>query len=176
MKKITLSLLALAAFLNAETFTNTTYVEVINSEPVYTTAQVKTPYQETVIRNYEVNVPCQGNHRRADTNSIGLDTIIGTTLGIAVGNQIGKGNGKTAAKVIGGLGGGYMANQTRNAGNNRNCTQIRQKKEIITRYETSSKRIIDYYINTFYFNGKKYKKRSTYNPLNNVPIKTVVSF
>jgi len=119
-------------------------------------------YDDTV----EVNVPC-GN---ADTNSIGVDTLIGATLGVVLGNQIGGGNGRTAAKIIGGLGGATMANNMRQ----KTCKSY----ETITRcnpqykYITTEKTIG--YNNCAIIDGQKYCKQ-TKEPIEYLKIKKTIS-
>lgn len=94
-------------------------------------------YQTTI----EQIVNCQGDE---ETNSIGLDTIIGATLGVAIGNQIGDGSGKDAAKVIGGLSGGYLANQERN---NQKCKQYKTITKCDPVYEYQTQEVVVGYKN-----------------------------
>lgn len=56
----------------------------------------------------------------ANSNNIGLDTVIGATIGVAIGNQIGHGSKKDAAKVAGGILGAVIANSSRAPQNNQN--------------------------------------------------------
>jgi uncharacterized protein YcfJ len=128
---------------------------VISSTPITKTVTKKIRIGDE-IREREVRqrVPC-GNGR--ETNSIGLDTIIGTTIGLAIGNQIGKGNGRDAAKIIGGLGGGYMANQMRNGGE---CYTNKVVYDHVPKYETVSEDVITGYNNCVEVDGKKLCKES----------------
>jgi len=104
-------------------------------------------------------VPCGGRGEYRETNSIGFDTILGTVAGIAIGNQFKK--HKDAAKVIGGLGGGYIANQMRN--NNRGqdyCYEQSTVQEFIPRYENITENITVGYNNCVMVDGKKICKES----------------
>lgn len=130
------------------------------------TTKVKTGekcYEDTV----EVLVNC-GN---SDTNSIGIDTLVGATLGVIVGNQIGKGSGNDAAKIIGGLGGGYIANQQRN---NKQCKTYNQvtKCEPVYEYVTEDK--VVGYRNCAMYNGQKICKETT-QPLDYLTITQTVT-
>ena len=111
-------------------------------------------YEHTV----ETIVNCSGNQ---ETNSIGLDTIIGTVLGVVVGNQVGKGNGRDAAKIIGGLSGGYLANQERN---NQKCKSYRQITKCDPVYEYRTEEVTVGYRNCTTFKGQKVCKE-TKDPL-----------
>jgi len=105
-------------------------------------------YDDTV----EVDVPCGD----ADTNSIGVDTLIGATLGVVLGNQIGSGNGRDAAKIIGGLGGATIANQMRQkrCKSYETVTRCNPKYDYITTHKTIG------YNNCAYIDGKKYCKQT----------------
>jgi uncharacterized protein YcfJ len=107
-------------------------------------------YETTI----EEIVPCQGNE---ETNSIGLDTIIGATIGVVIGNQIGEGNGKAAAKVIGGLTGGYLANQDRN---NQKCKQYRKITKCDPVYEYRTEEVVVGYENCANYNGQRICKKT----------------
>ena len=107
-------------------------------------------YEDTV----EVNVKC-GNR---DTNSIGIDTLIGAGLGIALGHQIGGGSGKTAAKVGGGLLGAYTANNMREGSGDCKTYETVKRCNPIYEYKTVNKTVG--YNNCAYIDGKKYCKRT----------------
>jgi len=91
-----------------------------------------------------------------DTNSIGVDTLIGTTLGVVIGNQIGHGNGRDAAKVIGGILGASTANNMRNRGCNtyETITKCQPKYE----YKTFNRTIG--WNNCAYIDGQRYCKQT----------------
>ena len=129
---------------------------VVSSTPITNTItkriRIGDEIRDKVVRR---KVPCS-NER--ETNSIGLDTILGTTIGIAIGNQVGRGNGRDAAKVIGGLGGGYIANQMRNKGND--CFEESVVQEYIPKYETITDNVIVGYNNCVEVDGKKLCKES----------------
>ncbi len=116
------------------------------------TTQVKVGedcYQDTV----EVDVPCG----RQDTNSIGVDTIIGATLGVVIGNQIGKGNGRDAAKVIGGFLGAATANSQREESN---CKSYETVNICNPRYEYRTINKLIGWQNCVYIDGEKYCKQT----------------
>ena len=132
------------------------------------TTQVKVRedcYQDTV----EVDVPCG---RQQDTNSIGIDTIIGATLGIVVGNQIGKGNGRDAAKVIGGLLGATVANNSREGSSNCKSYETINICNPIYEYRTVNKVIG--WKNCVYIDEERYCKQTTKN-INWLRIKKIVT-
>lgn len=81
---ICLSLLTCVCY--AETISYSEQVQVIASEEVYKNTRVKYPERRYIQEN---NVPC--NEVQSDTNSLGLDTVIGAGLGVVLGNQIGRG-------------------------------------------------------------------------------------
>ena len=104
-------------------------------------------------------VPCGGQREYTDTNSIGFDTILGTVAGVAIGNQFKK--HKDAAKVIGGLGGGYIANQMRNHNNKHEyCYEQSTVQEFIPRYENITETITVGYKNSARVDWKKIFKES----------------
>jgi len=86
-------------------------------------------YEQTI----EEIVNCRRNN---NTNSVGLDTIIGGVLGVAVGSQIGRGNGSDVAKVVGGITGMHLANQDRN---NQKCKSYREVTKCDPVYEYKTK-------------------------------------
>jgi len=104
-------------------------------------------------------VPCGGKQSYHDTNSIGFDTLIGTVAGIAIGNQFK--NHKDAAKIIGGLGGGLLANQMRNYNRAQDyCYEQSTIQEFIPRYENITETITIGYNNCVKVDGKKICKES----------------
>jgi len=163
-KKIVLSLGVLSTLAYGGNYSNYDYMDdrkigyekykVISSTPI-TKEITKRVRVGDEIRDRVVNkrVPCQN---RSETNSIGLDTIIGTVAGIAIGNQFH--NHKDAAKVIGGLGGGYLANQMRNSGGD--CYEQRVIQDVIPKYDTITESIITGYNNCVEVDGKKLCKES----------------
>jgi len=117
----------------------------------------------------ETVVECKGSK---DTNSIGIDTVIGSVVGVALGNQIGKGNGNDIAKIVGGVSGAYIANKNRNNNDNlcKNYKTI-TKCEPIYEYITESKNVG--YRNCANYNGKKICKE-TIEPINYLEISTKI--
>ncbi len=107
-------------------------------------------YEDTV----EISVRCG----ERDTNSIGIDTLIGAGLGIALGNQIGGGDGRKIAKVGGGLIGAYTANQLRDRGGNCKSYETVSKCNPIYEYRTVYKTVG--YNNCAYIDGQRYCKRT----------------
>lgn len=130
------------------------------------TQKVKTGkqcYEDTVA----VNVRC-GNE---DTNSIGVDTLVGAVLGVAVGNQLGRGNGRAAAKVIGGLGGAYTANHMRN---NKMCKSYETVTKCTPKYEYRTIQKTIGYNNCAFIDGIKYCKQ-TIEPIRYLNIKKTIT-
>ncbi len=133
------------------------------------TAKVKVGeqcYEDTV----EVDVRCG---EAKDTNSIGIDTLIGATIGVVIGNQIGKGNGRDAAKIIGGLGGGYIANQQR-SGNQKTCKSYETVTRCVPKYEYKTEYKTVGYNNCAVIDGVKYCKQ-TKEPIKYLQVKKTVT-
>jgi uncharacterized protein YcfJ len=113
-------------------------INVDNSTEIYKRSLVQIPHTQYIEEQVQIPYDC-GN---TDRNSIGLDTIIGSIAGVVIGNQIGAGNGRTAAKIIGGIGGGYTANQLRKGDT---CYRMEFRKKPITKYTTESEdRLVGY--------------------------------
>ena len=162
----------------SEIKSQTVFVDVIKSEPIYKTVNIRVPYEEVISKSYEVSVPCgYDDANTINENLIGLDTIIGAGLGIALGNQMGKGNGRTVAKIAGGLLGAGVANQyyRQNSHGVKYCKETRYKDEVVTRYDYSTKEKLQGYRNTFIYNGHKYTKL-TKRPLKTVRVRSTISF
>lgn len=160
LKLLTTILILGASSLFAGGDTYYEHAKVIKSEPifeyVYETKSNKECYEEKVRVNNRKS-------RGYNTNSIGLDTIIGATTGVIIGNQIGKGNGRTAAKIIGGLMGGAVANNMRDRyepyNDNRGYTYETRTKC----YDNPTqirKKMITGYKNYFVYNGNEHFKVS----------------
>jgi uncharacterized protein YcfJ len=120
-------------------------------------------YEDTV----EVNVQC-GN---TDTNSIGVDTLVGAVIGVAIGNQIGGGNGRDVAKVIGGLGGAYAAN---NINRNKTCKSYETVTRCVPQYEYKTDHKTIGYNNCAFIDGVKYCKQ-TKEPIEYLRIKKTIT-
>ncbi len=119
-------------------------------------------YEDTV----EVDVRCSD----ADTNSIGVDTLVGAAIGVVIGHQIGKGSGKDAAKIIGGLGGAYAANQSRN----KTCKSYETVTRCVPKYEYKTEYRVVGYNNCAIIDGVKYCKQ-TKEPIKFLKIKKVIT-
>lgn len=119
-------------------------IKVEKSYPIYEEVIISTPYKTYTeeVDSYE----CKSK----DSNSIGLDTLIGITIGVVAGNQV-KGNGKDAAKVLGGISGGYIANNTRND----TCYNKGTRKIPHTIYIEKKERILKNYKNCGYVNDNE---------------------
>ncbi len=132
--------------------------KVISSTPITQTITQQVRVGEE-IRDRVVKraVPC---NRNINTNSIGLDTIIGAGVGLAIGHRVGKGHGREVAKVLGGLGGGYLANQMR-VNSYDTCYEERIVHDMIPRYETITKEVITGYQNCVMVDGEKICKESS---------------
>ena len=145
--------------------------KVISSTPITQNITQRVKVGEE-IRDRVVNraIPC---NRNIHTNTIGLDTIIGAGIGLAIGSRVGKGHGREAAKVLGGLGGGYMANQMR-LNSYDTCYEKKVVQDIIPRYETITKEIITGYNNCVIVDGEKICKESS-QPLKFLRVKRTYS-
>jgi len=167
MKKIGISILALGLVVTSLSAQKVKVTEKTEITKPFTT-KVKTG-QQCYDTTVEVPVSC-GNQ---DTNSIGIDTLIGAGLGVILGNQIGNGNGRTVAKIGGGVLGAVAANQTRDA-RNQDCktyetvTKCRPTYEYKTVYKTVG------YNNCAYIDGQKYCKQ-TKEPIEYLHIKKTVT-
>jgi len=141
----------------ADTQTGIQRYKVVYSTPIIKTVTKKV-YTGDVVQNKVVHrkVPCRNTHS-INRNSIGFDTIVGTVAGIAIGNQFH--NHKDAAKVIGGLGGGYIANQMRQ-GDQGECYEESAVQEYTPSYQTVSEDVIVGYNNYIIVDGEKICKRS----------------
>ncbi len=120
-------------------------------------------YEDTV----EVYVKCGS----ADTNSIGIDTLVGTVIGVAIGNQIGSGSGKDVAKIVGGLGGAYTANTMRE---DKKCKSYETVTRCVPKYEYRTVEKTVGYNNCAYVDGVKYCKQ-TKEPIEYLNIKKTVT-
>lgn len=120
-------------------------------------------YEDTV----EIDVKC-GN---TDTNSIGIDTLIGATIGVVIGNQIGKGNGRDAARIVGGLGGAYAAN---NMNRQKTCKTYETVTRCEPKYEYKTEHRTIGYNNCAMIDGVKYCKQ-TKEPIDYLTVKRTVT-
>lgn len=129
-------------------------------------------YDDTI----EVNVPCN-NYEDSDTNSIGIDTVIGTVAGIAIGNQIGKGSGRDAAKVIGGILGGVAANQSRDYrgnGGGGTCKSYKTVQRCNPSYEYRTTHKTVGYNNCGYYEGEEVCVQTT-SPIEYIRVEKKIS-
>jgi len=160
--RILLALTLSCGFLFAEMVKVTEVTEI--TKPFTTKVKVgENCYDDTV----EVDVKCGDE----DTNSIGVDTLIGATLGVVLGNQIGRGNGRDAAKIVGGLGGAYVANQTRN---NKKCKSYETVRKCVPKYEYKTVYKTIGYNNCAMIDGVKYCKQ-TKEPIKFLRVKKTVT-
>ena len=157
MKKIIALLLLFVTIGFTNVFADTISVRVTSSKPIYKTVTVRNSYD--YYRDVEVQVPYNCGVTTVNRNTIGLDTIIGTVAGVVIGNQIGHGNGRVVAKVAGGVGGAYIANQMR-TNNSQTCyrTEIVQKKFTDYQYEEIPKIVA--YKNCGYLGNRKICKKT----------------
>lgn len=161
---------------NASSKYNTKYVDVISSNPIYKTVNIRVPYEEIVSKEYTKKIPCGNSYEERDRNSFGLDTIVGMGLGVAVGNQFGKGDGRKVAKVVGALLGAGLANSQRGSSyETEYCNETRYRDEVVTRYDYTSKKKLQGYENIFRYKGQKYTK-ITKRPRKRIKVKTSISF
>jgi len=143
MKKIILVFIGLI-FVTSNIFADTIRIRVTDSTPIYKRSIVQIPH--TTYQEEQVQVPYQCQQNNVNTNSIGVDTIIGAIAGVAIGNQIGRGNGRTVAKIVGGITGASIANNMRQ-GNTKTCYRIEFRKIPKTTYgEEVEDRLVGYKI------------------------------
>lgn len=150
--KVLIVLSLIASFASAEMIKVTESVAI--TKPFTQKVKVgETCYEDTVERY----VDC-GDH---DDNTIGLDTLLGATIGVVIGNQIGGGNGRDAARIIGGLSGGYIANQTRDSRESKKCKTYNQVTRCEPQYEYVTEDKVIGYRNCAMYNGQKVCKESS---------------
>ena len=154
MKRI-MQILFFVTLLLSSIYADTMNIRVTKSTEIYKSVNVKV--SKTYYEEVEVSVPYSCGHE--ERNSIGLDTIIGSTIGIIIGNQVGAGNGRTAAKIVGGISGGYIANQQRGSNT---CYRTEYRQKPITRYEDDVRERLVGYRNCGYIGHKEICKRSRY--------------
>ena len=152
MKKI-LVVILMAVFSNSygESFS----IKVTESTPIYKQAIVQIPH--TTYEEQQVQVPYSCNNSKNDKNSIGLDTIIGSIAGVVIGNQIGSGSGRDAAKIIGGISGGYIANNNRE---DETCYRMEFRNRPVTTYRSETKERLIGYKNCGFLGNKKICKNA----------------
>ncbi len=157
MKKIILVVIGLV-FVTSNIFADTIRVRVTESTPIYKRSIVQIPH--TTYQEEQVQVPYQCRQNNVNTNSIGVDTIIGTIAGVAIGNQIGRGNGRTVAKIVGGITGATIANNMRQD-STKTCYRIEFRKIPQTTYSDEvEERLVGYKI-CGYLGGRKICKRTS---------------
>lgn len=142
-------------------------IYVQSSKPVYKDVVVKTPQEICYEKEVATKVPTYEN-----TNTIGIDTLIGATAGVVIGNQIGNGSGRDAAKIIGGILGATTANKMREPNYH---TQYKTQMQCETRYEKHYETKLIGYENYFYLNGKEHMKFSK-QKLESVRVKLSYSY
>jgi len=173
MKKILTTILILSSFVFAKEYRTHTYAHVTSSEPIYEYRYNKV-YNDCEDDYYETSY----EPRYYDnSNSVGLDTLIGATLGVAIGNQIGKGNGRDVAKVAGGILGASIANHNRVDSYNSHHRKYKKRhyKECDNHYRTSKRKILVGYKNYFYYRNTEHFK-ITKRPKNRIRITKTISY
>ncbi len=149
MKKIVLILAVTISLVQAQK------VRVEESTPITKPYTEKVQvYEQCYEDTVEINVDCKDK----DTNSIGIDTIIGAGLGAVLGHQVGGGRGKQVATVGAGLLGAFTANKMRNSGGNCKSYETVTRCNPIYEYKTIQKTVG--YNNCAYIDGEKYCKRT----------------
>lgn len=123
-----------------------------NVEDIYSTVIESTPVTQQVCENVEV--PIYGTVQGPASTG---DTIAGALIGGAIGNQFGGGSGKDAATVLGAIIGADVANKQ---GRTRQViTGYRKERQCqnVTEYKDVRKKVYDYSILTFKYNGQNYE-------------------
>lgn len=85
---------------------------------------------------------------------------------------------KAAAKVLGGVGGAVIANNTRDSrsGNTDECFETILENKEVTKYDYVQEERIRGYKNYFNYNGQEFVKISQNSPLTSVKITKTISF
>ena len=156
MKKVFFFIGFLLVVIGNNISADTLRIKVSESTPIYKRSIVEIPKTSYVEEQVQVPYRCQQDS--IDTNSIGIDTIIGGIAGVAIGNQIGKGNGRTVAKIIGGITGASIANNLR--GGEKICYRMEFRKIPITHYDEEIEERLIGYKNCGYIGSKKICKKT----------------
>ncbi|MGB1227678.1 MAG: glycine zipper 2TM domain-containing protein [Poseidonibacter sp.] len=173
MKKVLLSILICGTFAFAKQHTTHTHAFVTHSEAVYEYRHNKRDYQR-YDDSYENNRYRNNyNSSYSNNNTIGLDTIVGGTIGVIIGNQIGRGNGKTAAKIVGGLLGAAVANNTRYDRNDNYSAQTDYVR--YDNYKSRNRKVLVGYRNYFIYKNKEFYKFSKHRK-NRIRITETINF
>ena len=121
MNRVLLSILMCSTFAFSKQHTTNFHAYVTHSEAVY-------EYRSIEYDDYDYD-DYPSNYNTNNANNIGLDTIVGGTIGVIIGNQIGRGNGRTAAKIVGGLLGATIANNSRYENYKHNQNRYKKHKK-----------------------------------------------
>jgi outer membrane lipoprotein SlyB len=187
MNKILLSILMCGTFALAKQHTRNFHAYVTHSEPVYEyrsnghdnydNYDNSNYYRSDYNNGYESNY--NTNRHSNNNNTIGLDTIVGGTIGVIIGNQIGKGNGKTAAKIVGGLLGASIANNTRYDNSYAQNTGYVKHYDDRNRYKKHHKKrkqkVLVGYKNYFVYKNREFYKFSNHRK-NRIRITETINF
>ena len=190
MNKILLSILMCGSFAFAKQHTTYFHAHVTHSEPVYEyrsngnhnsyddSNYYRSDYNDGYESSYNTNN--YSNNYSNNNNNIGLDTIVGGTIGVIIGNQIGRGNGKTAARIVGGLLGASIANNTRYENTNYvQNTGYKDYNDNRNRYKKHNKRreqkVLVGYKNYFVYKNKEFHKFSNHRK-NRIRITEIINF
>lgn len=185
MNKILLLIFMCVSFAFAKQHTTYFHAYVTHSEPVYEYRSIKynnyDNYDESNYYRSDYNDSYSSNYNTnnsANSNTIGLDTVVGGTVGVILGNQIGRGNGRTAAKIVGGLLGASIANNTRHENTNyrqnngyNNYNDNRYKKHKKRRKQ----KVLVGYKNYFVYKNTEFHKFSTHRK-NRIRITETINF
>ena len=165
--KFLIVVLATASSLFAQSHTSFVTIPIEYSVAKYKEVQVSQPRQVCEDVRVAVRVP---NAR--DTNSLGVDTLIGATAGVIIGNQIGKGSGRDAAKVVGGILGATTANRMREPSY---TTRYETQTQCKTIYDTHTQTQLSGYDNYFFIDGVEHIKHSS-SALESVRVRITYSY
>jgi len=175
MKKL-LSLVALAAFLQAETMQFTEYVAVSSTTPQYETVSESIPYQEC----HREQVPVQQVSQRTYHDNV-AGSVIGGAIGGILGHQVGRGKGKDAATIGGAILGTIMGANviSSNQGYYQPAYQpisYQTRQNCTTRYRQSrAHRELTGYENIAYYKGKRIVKYSNQR-LSSIPVTVTIDY
>lgn len=166
MKNAVMMLIGLLTIVQANEvgFSETEYVKVFKSTPIYSDVRRRIPHEvceEVMIKT---------NDKTSNNGTAGA--IVGGIIGGVLGHQIGGGSGKTAATIGGATIGTLIGH---NAAAEDSIAQYEKVRRCSTQYEYVTEKIITGYTNYVHFKGKDIAK-VTSEPIKEIKITHEYSF
>ena len=133
-------------------------VPVIQTEKVFESRNIQTPHKECHNVTYQERVPSQSQN--TETNSLGIDTLLGAAVGVAAGSAFH--NHTSAAQLGGAVVGSLFANKIVRPHNNNGGYQTRTtvRKECSTVYTNTTEKVLVGYNCTAYLGDRVITKFS----------------